>query len=316
MILSMARKKKQSRSISYLFMIVNTIVWGASLILVKPAFEVTTPFRFLLYRYILASLLAIPILIHHLPKIKNLKSVLTKITLIETLGGTIGLSLLYFGLSLTSAIEASLITTTTPIFVAILAVLILKEKEEKHEIWGLSIAFIGTLMLTLLPIINGHSGVSSISLTGNMLVMGQNIATALYWVFTKKYYQKLPKMFVAAASFYICLITFAPLAIFEAGGISELVAAISADTQHLSVWIASGYMAIFGSLIGYTAYLKGQEGIEASEATLFSYLQPLIYIPLGIWLLHENVSSIQIISLAIILVGVIIAEKRISKKKK
>ena len=69
-------------------------------------------------------------------------------------------------------------------------------------------------------------------------------------------------------------------------------------------------MAIFGSIIGFTAYLKGQEGIEASEATLFTYLQPLIYIPMGILLLHENVSLIQIISLMIILIGVLIAEKR------
>ena len=74
--------------------------------------------------------------------------------------------------------------------------------------------------------------------------------------------------------------------------------------------VASGYMAIFGSIIGFTAYLKGQEGIEASEATLFTYLQPLIYIPLGILLLNEKVHPVQIGSLFIILFGVIIAEKR------
>jgi len=120
----------------------------------------------------------------------------------------------------------------------------------------------------------------------------------------------LPKIFVAAASFYVCLITFAPLSAFEAGGVSQLITAIGQDLQHVSVWVASGYMAIFGSIIGFTAYLKGQEGIEASEATLFSYLQPLVYIPMGIWLLKESVSLIQIISLVIILLGVIVAEKR------
>ena len=310
MIVSMARKKKPSRMTSYTFMIINTIVWGAALILVKPAFEFTTPFRFLLYRYVIASILSLPLLIHYLPKIKNLKKTLAKISLIEILGGTLALSLLYSGLSMTSAIEASLITTTTPIFVSILAVMILKEKEEKHEVVGLSIAFIGTLLLTLLPVFNGYSQLNSISLTGNLLVIGQNIVTALYFVLTKKYYQEMPKLFVVTISFYICLITFAPLSAFEAGGISQLIAAIGQDLQHISVWVASGYMAIFGSIIGFTTYLKGQEGIEASEATLFTYLQPLIYIPMGIWMLNENVSSIQIGSLLIILLGVIVAEKR------
>ena len=313
MMVSMARRKKQSRLPSYTFMIINTIVWGASLILVKPAFEFTTPFRFLLYRYILASALSLPILIHYLPKIKNLKQILTKITLIEILGGTLALSLLYSGLSMTSAIEASLITTTTPIFVSVLAVMILKEREEKHEIIGLSIAFIGTLLLTLLPIFNGHSQLSGMSLTGNLLVITQNITIAFYYVLVKKHYQKIPKIFVATISFYVCLFTFAPLSALEAGGISQLISAISQDLQHLSVWVAGGYMALFGSIIGFTAYLKGQEGIEASEATLFTYFQPLVYIPMGIWLLNENISSIQIISLLIILLGVVIAEKRTRK---
>ena len=310
MIVSMARRKKPARTVSYAFMIINTIVWGAALILVKPAFVVTTPFRFLLYRYTIAAALSLPLLIHYLPKIKNLRQVVTKITLIEILGGTIALSLLYSGLSMTSAIEASLITTTTPIFVSVLAVVMLKEKEERHEAVGLSIAFIGTLILTLFPIFNGHAQLNNISLTGNLLVVAQNIATAFYFVLVKKHYQKLSKTFVAIASFYVCLVTFAPLSAFEAGGIPQLITAIGQDLQHLSVWVASGYMAIFGSIIGFTAYLKGQEGIEASEATLFSYLQPLVYIPLGIWFLHESVSPLQIGSLIIILTGVIIAERR------
>lgn len=309
----MARRKKQTRTISYSFMIINTIVWGAFLILVKPAFEFTTPFRFLLYRYLLASAFSLPLLIRFLPKVKNLKKVLTKITLIELLGGTLALSLLYSGLRLTTAIEASLIATTSPIFVSVLAVLMLKEKEEKHEIVGLAIAFIGTLLLAILPILNGQSGPGGISLTGNLLIMAQNVITALYWVLTKKHYQKLSKLFVVTISFYVCLITFIPLSAIEAGGFTQLLTAIGQDLQHTSVWIAGIYAAIFGSIIGFTTYLKGQEGLEASEATLFSYLQPLVYIPLGIWFLKESISPIQIISLAIILLGVVVAERR-SKK--
>lgn len=302
------------RTTSYLFMLLNTVVWGASLILVKPAFDVTTPFRFLLYRYIIAGSISLPFFIRYLTQIKNLKQILTKIVLIEILGSSIALSLLYTGLNMTSAIQASLISTTTPIFISVLAVLMLKEKEESHELMGLIITFLGTLLLTVYPLLNGHAQIGGVSIKGNLLIMGQNIATAFYFVFTKKYYQKIPKMFVAMTSFYVSLFTFAPLALLEAGGVSQLMSQIQIDIQYPSVWIAGVFMGIFGSIIGYTAYLKGQEGIEASEATLFSYLQPLIYIPMGIWLLHESVSSLQIISLLIILVGVVIAEKRWPKR--
>ena len=69
-------------------------------------------------------------------------------------------------------------------------------------------------------------------------------------------------------------------------------------------------MAIFGSVIGLIAYIKGQDKIEASEASLFSYLQPLIYLPLGVLLLKENISPQQLIGLGLIIIGVITAEKK------
>ena len=78
------------------------------------------------------------------------------------------------------------------------------------------------------------------------------------------------------------------------------------------VWGVVIYGAIFGSIIGLTTYIKGQDGIEASEASLFTYLQPAIYIPLGYFLLQESASLLQIFSLLIIIFGVYIA----SRKKK
>ncbi len=97
---------------------------------------------------------------------------------------------------------------------------------------------------------------------------------------------------------------------------SQFFQAVQADFTHRSVWLASVYMAIFGSIIGLTAYIKGQDGIEASEASLFTYLQPLVFIPAGILLLHETVHPLQIFAMALILFGVYIAEKRSKKRRK
>jgi hypothetical protein len=40
------------------------------------------------------------------------------------------------------------------------------------------------------------------------------------------------------------------------------------------------YMGILGTPIAMSLLLYGQSKIEASEASLFTYLQPLVYIPL------------------------------------
>jgi drug/metabolite transporter (DMT)-like permease len=74
-------------------------------------------------------------------------------------------------------------------------------------------------------------------------------------------------------------------------------------------------MAIPGSVIGLISYIEGQDRIEASEASLFVYLQPLIYLPLGLILLQEKIFTQQLVGLGLILLGVIVAEKRRGKKR-
>jgi drug/metabolite transporter (DMT)-like permease len=187
---------------------------------------------------------------------------------------------------------------------------LLKEKQEKHEIIGLILALVGTILLTIFPLLYGGAQFNRVSVQGNLLVISQNVAIALYYVLAKTRYAKLPKLFVSTVSFYIGLISFFLLSLWEAGSMQVLFSTIQSDIQFPSVWIASGYMALFGSIIGLTAYIKGQDGIEASEASLFIYLEPVVYIPLGILLLQERVVPIQIVSLLVILAGIIIAERR------
>jgi drug/metabolite transporter (DMT)-like permease len=316
-------KSKNKRLVSYFFLLINTVTWGLALIIVKPSLDVTTPFRYLLYRYIIAGFLSIPIVLFYWSKIKGKFGVLKKVLLVEFFGTAVALGLLYLGLDRTSAIEASFISTTTPIFVVLAGIFLLKEKEERHEWIGLFLAFVGTSLLTLFPIIlNGMTPVG-LSLEGNMLIIAQNIATAIGMILAKKYYKNLPKLFVASLSFYFGAVVFFLLSVLELVGSgstlslgTQFLNAVAIDMQYSSVWIAAIYMAIFGSIIGLTAYIKGQDGIEASEASLFWYLQPLVFVPAGIMFLQETIHPIQIISMIIILVGVYIAEKRVRKKRK
>ena len=77
------------------------------------------------------------------------------------------------------------------------------------------------------------------------------------------------------------------------------------------VLLAVLYMSLFGSIIGLTAYIKGQDGMEASEASLFTYLQPLVYIPLSVLWLHEQLTLTMLVAMVLIGIGVYSAEKRV-----
>ena len=304
-------KLSSSRSSAYIFLLGNTLLWGLAFPFIKLAFnQGLDPNIFLLGRYTLALLFSFPIIITILitqPKIKQqitLKNVL-KIVSLEFLGTFITLFLLYQGLSRTSAIEASLISITWPLFVTLGGIFILKEKEQKHELAGLIITIIGTLILIIKPLltakINGD-------FTGNLFILGQNVCIATYYLLTKKHYKGLNKWLTTHLSFWVGFIAFLTLIFITQGSpFHTLITTLSSFSWSS---FAIFYMAFFGSIIGLTFYLLGQERIEASEASLFTYLQPVFAIPLSFFLLHEGISWIEFIALAVVIIGVYIAQKR------
>jgi drug/metabolite transporter (DMT)-like permease len=293
-------------------MIISTITWGAFLPIVKLGFNDSdiTPFRFLFYRFCLAGILSIPILVYYWQKIKHKWQTLKTIIILEFLETTLALSCLYIGLSQISALEANIIATSAPLFIIFGGIVFLKERQDRHEWLGLTFALFGTVLITLEPLWHGNGSLMH-SLSGNLLIITHNILNAIYFLLAKKRYHKIPKLFVSGISFYVGMITFAILSLVELHFDWHLLANhIINDLNSSMVWGVVIYGAVFGSIIGLTTYIKGQDGIEASEASLFTYLQPAIYIPLGYFLLQESASWLQIVSLMIIIFGVYVASKK------
>lgn len=300
------------RAQSYGFMLVNTFLWSLPFLVVKPALDVTTPNRIMLYRYGLAVICSLPILWYYLgwKKYRLQLAHYVKITLIELLGSVLALALLYSGLKYVGAIEAGLLGASSPILITLGGVLLLKERQEKNESIGLFLAFIGTILLIFNPVLSFGESIGSISLLGSGLIIGSHVLNMFYFPLMKKYYHGLPKLLVATIGFYVAALGFLLLSWWEAGSMAALSQTVIQELQVTSVFSAGIYMAVFGSIIGLTAYIKGQDGIEASEASWFTYLQPLIYIPAGILWLQESVSLLQLVALGIVSFGVYFASKR------
>ncbi|MBI2010575.1 MAG: DMT family transporter [Candidatus Chisholmbacteria bacterium] len=307
----------KSRRLAYLALIGNMVLWALAIPIAKRGFaDGLTPTTFLLGRYLLAIPLSLPI-IFSLYKKSSVRAAfvpktLLKIILLELLGTVIALLLLYEGVNRTTAVEASLIAITWPIFVTIGGVLWLKEKEEFHELLGLILAIAGTTILVVKPLVNGTS--LSGNLVGNLLIVGQNISIAIYYLSAKKIYAPLNKWAVTHLSFWVGLGGFASLEIFQGG---NPISSLDKVVANPSPWplLAIVYMAIGGSILGLTLYLIGQDKIEASEAAVFTYLEPVISIPAAMFLLRESIGPLEILGAAIIALGVYLVSIRPKKRK-
>jgi drug/metabolite transporter (DMT)-like permease len=70
-----------------------------------------------------------------------------------------------------------------------------------------------------------------------------------------------------------------------------------------NAWFAWWYLVLAGSMIGYNAYVYLLTQVRPAVATSYAYINPLVAIALGAWLIGERVDEKTFIALPIIFVG-------------
>lgn len=296
----------KSRKLAYLSLLGGTTIWAAAIPIVKPALDFVSPFQFLWLRFLVAAVVTFPLLAYLIAKQRMHLSTIIRIIPVELIF-IFYVILVYLGLNQTSALQASFIMNTRPILVTLMGIIVLHEVEETHEWIGLILSVIGTGILLFTPLITGQSSLGDSSTIGNLLILAGIIMSTIYTYAVKIKYQDVPKIQVEGINAILGLVVFS-LILYLFGSTPSSYQASTA-----SVAFAALYMGILGTPIALGLRNYGFNLIEASEATLFTYLQPLIYIPLAVLWLGESLYSYQIIAMLIIFSGVLIAEYRPGK---
>lgn len=85
------------------------------------------------------------------------------------------------------------------------------------------------------------------------------------------------------------------------------------STQAILAW---AYLVVFGSLLGFTAYIWLIKNVPPAQATTYSFVNPIVALLIGAWLNHEPLSLRVVFSAAVILAGVLIIlnQKTVAQK--
>lgn len=293
-----------SRLKAYFYLLIVVVIWGIAPAVIKFALGELPPFLFLAYRFFITTIILLPIFLKMKGENISLKN-LPLIILISLLGSTVNLGLLFYGSNLTTSLDSSLISATSPILIILGGIIFLNERVTKREKIGILITFLGTLIITFQSLFEFGTPVPH-SILGNMILLLSNIVFAIYLILAKKGLQKNIQPFALTfIMFAVGFITTLPLAIWESHGKSIIPQVLNLSlSAHLSVV----FMAIFSGAIAYWLYQKAQKTIETSEASLFNYLSPIVTAPISILWLHEKLTSAYIVGLIVIALGVFLAE--------
>lgn len=79
-------------------------------------------------------------------------------------------------------------------------------------------------------------------------------------------------------------------------------------------WLSLLYLIVFGSIIGFSAYVYLLEHRNPTQVSSYAYVNPLVAVLLGVFFNNEKISLLQLAGLAVILFSVLFIN--IAKRKK
>ena len=210
------------------------------------------------------------------------------------------------GLSLTSPINAGIITTTMPIFALILSALILKEPITPKKAIGVALGFSGAVLLISTSLrMSGASGVGSIK--GDLLCLGAQLSYTLYLTIFNKLVKRYSAFTINKWMFLWATLLLFPFAF-------PSVQAISFSQISLKTYLEVGYVVVFGTFICYLLMISGQRVLRPTVVSMYNYMQPVVATIVSVSLGLAALTFNHFIAVVLIFIGVWLVVRSKSKR--
>lgn len=274
------------------FLVLASFIWGTSFISVKIGVEHVDPFLFSILRFSLGSivLLAVLLLLKRLDTRLFRDKVLWGISLINA----VALEFQHFGMTMTSATNAVLLVDIDVVFIALLAVVVLREKITSKIITGLVLGMIGVIIITT----NGDlTSVVSGSFIGNAMVFFGGVLWAFYVVYQKKVLIKQSDVLLVTG-----------VVIFETTLFLLPMTFIFADSYVVDSigWLSILYTGVLCTGLAFLLYNTGLKVISATIASVILLLEIVFAMLFAFIVLGETPTFVTAIGGALIIIAIIV----------
>ena len=177
------------------------------------------------------------------------------------------------GLSITTPSNASIVTTSLPIFAMILSALILKEPITGKKALGVSIGCAGALILILGSAAAHDSRVGDIR--GDLLCIFAQFSFALYLALYRDYLRRYSPITVSKWMFTWAAVLLAPF-------LGSHVAHTDWSAATTGAWLGTGFVVFFGTYIAYLLMQTAQKTLRPTVVSIYNYMQPVVAVTVSL----------------------------------
>lgn len=293
----------KTKLLPYLEVLFTVIVWGATFIATKIALREVSPATIVWIRFGMGTLILGAVVFARKQFAIPERSEWLYFAMLGFLGVTFHQILQATGLQTAKATTTAWIVATTPVFIAILGWLALKERLNGVQVIGMLLAMFGVLLIVskgnLSALFTGEEGTF-----GDFLILISSVNWAVYTILSRRELARHP---AARMMFFVMLLgwLFVNLWIFGFGpGVGELPNLTS------SGWTAILILGIFGSGLAYIAFYDALQEIPASQIGVFFNVEPLVTTVLASFMINETITAITLIGGAIVILGIWLVNRK------
>ena len=260
------------------------ILWGIGFAIAKLGLGEIPPMFLMAMRYGTAALVLIWF-------VQPPRGVMWKVFAAAVVSGSITYGLVFTGLRDLYASTAILVVQLQVPFLAILGVILLKEKLTPRGIIGMLFAFSGVVMITGEPRVQD-----------NLIPVFTVIAGGLFWALGQVMIRKLGNVGSLRLLAWIALFAspqlFVASFLFEEGQIEAITNA--GPTQ----WMVILYLGLIMTALAYGMWYNVLANCEVSKVAPFLLLNPLATVATSFLILDEELGVMEMTGGAIVLIGI------------
>ena len=205
-----------------------------------------------------------------------------------------------FGVSLSSPGDASIITTSMPLWAMLLAAFILKEPITGKKVLGIAAGACGALMLIMgsgSHVKNMASAGGDYAIWGDLLVLSAQFCYALYIVVYKDFVNKYSLITIMKWMFTYAFICVIP---FSAGDLMQTVWSQLSWTEIMGLT----YIVVCATFLSYMFIVVGQKILRPTVAGMYNYVQPLVACIVAVIWGMDTFNWIKAVAIVLIFSGV------------
>lgn len=239
-------------------------LWGGMYVVSRLAFRDVPPVTLGLAR-LLIGVAVLGLFLRRLPALRDLRLV--------GLGAMVAATLMlqFWGTDLAGAAAGSLLTLTTPVFVALLAPLVLGEATHRRQWAGIGVALAGAAVVS--------GGASGLSILGDLLLLGASVAWGAFTVFGAPLVRRLGALEITTGASLWAVPMMLP------GTVLELLSG-----RHLALTFnavaGAVYLGVFATALAWWAWYRGVERLPAVTVAVFFLAQPVVGVALSVAVFH------------------------------